>query len=44
MTDEEFYDAEIAPKLLELCAACGARGQAFLALVESGAIRCEAAK
>lgn len=34
MTNEEWYDAEIAPKLLELCNACGDRGMSFLAEVE----------
>lgn len=36
MTNEEFYDREVAPKLLELCNACGARGMSFLASVEYG--------
>ena len=36
MTDEEFYDAEIAPALLELGALCKDRGMSFLALVSYG--------
>lgn len=31
---EEFYDAEIAPKLLEIAKACEARGMSFVAMVE----------
>lgn len=31
---EQFYDTEIAPKLLELCEACKARGIPFSATVE----------
>ena len=34
MTNEEFYDQEIAPKLLELCDKCKERDMSFLALVE----------
>lgn len=34
MTNEEFYDAEIAPKLLELCNLCGDRGMSLVAAVE----------
>lgn len=34
MTNEEWYDTEIAPKLLELCNACGDRGMSFIATVE----------
>lgn len=36
MTNEEFYDTEIAPKLMELCKACNERGMSFLASVEYG--------
>jgi hypothetical protein len=32
--NEEWYDREIAPKLLELCNACADRGMAFLSAVE----------
>lgn len=32
--NEEWYDREIAPKLLELANACGDRGMSFLATVE----------
>lgn len=34
MTNEEFYDKEIAPKLLKLVAKCKERKMAFLASVE----------
>ena len=34
MTNEEFYDNEIAPKLMELAAQCQERGMAFIACVE----------
>ncbi len=34
MTNEEFYDAEIAPGLLDAAAKCQAKGIPFLALVE----------
>ena len=34
MTNEAFYDAEIAPKLLEIAKACEDRGMSFVALVE----------
>ena len=34
MTNEEFYDAEIAPALLKLAQACQERDMAFLASVE----------
>ena len=34
MTNEEWYDAEVSPKLLELATACHARGLSFLANVE----------
>lgn len=34
MTNEEFYDAEIAPKLFEMAKACEARGMSFVAQVE----------
>lgn len=34
MTDEEFYDAEIAPTLADLCKRCQDRGLAFLAVVQ----------
>src|SRR5688572_29931314 len=32
--NEEWYDREIAPKLLELANACGDRGMSFLSVVE----------
>jgi hypothetical protein len=32
--NEEWYDREIAPKLLELCNACADRGMSFLSVVE----------
>lgn len=31
---EDWYDREIAPKLLELCQACQERGMPFLSVVE----------
>lgn len=34
MTDEEFYDTVVAPKLLELGKACQDRGLGFLAIAE----------
>lgn len=34
MSNEAWFDAEIAPKLLELCNACADRGMSFLACVE----------
>lgn len=34
MTNEEWYDAEIAPKLMELCKACQERGIPFMSVVE----------
>lgn len=34
MTDEEWYDTEISPKLLELAEECGKRGLSFVAAVE----------
>lgn len=34
MNNEEFYDQEIAPKLLALCKACQDRSMAFVACVE----------
>jgi len=34
MTNEEFYDAEIAPALLDLCRKCQEREMAFCATVE----------
>lgn len=34
MSNEAFYDAEIAPKLLEIAKACEARGMSFVAAVE----------
>lgn len=34
MTNEEFYDSEIAPKLMEMARACEARGMSFVACVE----------
>lgn len=33
-TNEQFYDEEIAPELLRLCALCKERGMAFVASVE----------
>jgi len=33
-TNEEFYDSEIAPKLLELANQCGDRGMSFVSVVE----------
>jgi len=33
-TTEEWYDAEIAPRLKELADKCGAKGLAFVAVVE----------
>lgn len=36
MTNEEFYDAEIAPKLLALARVCHERGISFAASVEYG--------
>lgn len=36
MTNEEFYDSEIALKLLELCNLCGDRGMSMVAPVEYG--------
>lgn len=34
MTNEEWYDTEIAPKLAELANLCGDRGMSFLSVVE----------
>lgn len=34
MSNEEFYDTEIAPKLLELCNLCGDRGMSMVSAVE----------
>jgi hypothetical protein len=34
VTNEEFYDAEIAPKLLELARACQDRGISIVSMVE----------
>jgi hypothetical protein len=34
MTDEEWYDSEIAPKLLELADECSKRDLSFIAAVE----------
>lgn len=34
MTNEEWYDREIAPKLLELSNLCGNRGMSFVSTVE----------
>lgn len=34
MTDEEWYDKEVSPKLLELAEECGKRGLSFAAVVE----------
>jgi len=31
---EDWYDQEIAPKLMELCKACNAHGMSFLSVVE----------
>ena len=36
MTDEEFFDQEIAPGLLALCEKCKARGVSFMSGVEFG--------
>lgn len=34
MKDEEWYDKEISPKLLELAEECGKRGLSFVSVVE----------
>jgi hypothetical protein len=34
MTNEEWYDKEISPKLLELAEECGKRGLSFVSVVE----------
>jgi len=34
MTNEEWYDKKIAPKLAELANQCGERGMSFLSVVE----------
>lgn len=34
MTNEEFYDTEVGPKLAELARACEARGMSFVSSVE----------
>jgi hypothetical protein len=36
VTDEEWYDEEISPKLLELAEECGKRGLSFVSVVEYG--------
>lgn len=33
-SNEEFYDAEIAPKLLEIARACQERGMSIVAMIE----------